>query len=350
MARVNDSDPIIGNPDLLQRGEPLAQALRTIRVTGVLSSNIQIGNGSWSTSIPHPEDCVILYIVTQGRCVGGALEPRQLVDLDEGDALLLPRAGRCLMAKSRDIPPVPLEELLERELGGIDGVEAKWRSLFSLPFTHGVTGETSVALTALRMFFDHEFQSVLVDGLPAVVHLPKFVQRNRSLVETILPQIARQGELGLPGQGTATRLAEAVLVSFLSEFLADFGADRPGFHRGLRDPYLSKVIGAIQANPKAEWMLTEMARSAGLSRSAFAERFRSVMNMTPTQFVTAVRMAKAADLLQHSKVAIAQIAELIGYSSEAAFSRAFRKWSGTPPGAVRRTIAGSRGGIVDAGS
>jgi AraC-like DNA-binding protein len=83
-----------------------------------------------------------------------------------------------------------------------------------------------------------------------------------------------------------------------------------------------------------------MARTAGLSRSGFAERFRNTLGMPPAQFLTAVRMARAADLLLHDKMPIARIAELTGYGSEAAFNRAFRKWSGTPPGALRRSGPG----------
>ena len=338
MANTGKADSLISNPDLLQRGEPSVQALRSLRVTGVLASTVAIGPGSWATSIPHPDGCIILYVLTRGRCVGGNLEPRQLVDLKEGDVLLLPRAGRCMLASSSDVAPVPLEQLLQQELGNIDTVEAKWKTLFASPFLHRLTkgGETVVGMTALRMFFDQAFPSAVLDGLPSLVHLQDFVPRNRTFVESMLTQITAQGEMGLSGQSTATRLAEALLVRCLSEFLVTFSEDRPGFVRGLKDPHLARVIGAIQSEPGAQWTTPKMARSAGLSRSAFAERFRSTLDMTPAQFVTAVRMARAADLLQHGKTSIAQIAERTGYGSEAAFSRAFSKWSGSPPGALRR--------------
>lgn len=340
-ANVGATDPLISNPDLLQRGEPSVQALRSLRITGVLASTVAIGAGPWATSIPHPDDCIILYVLTRGSCVGGTLEPPQLVDLREGDILLLPRPGRCIVAQSRDIAPVPLEDLLQQELGGIDSVEAKWKTLFASPFLHHLSkgGEPVVRVTALRMFFDPQFHSAVLDGLPSLIHLQGFVPRNRSFVEAMLTQITEQGEMGLSGQNTATRLGEALLVRCLAEFLLTFGEDRPGFARGLKDPYVARVIGAIQSDPAAQWTTARMSKSAGLSRSAFAERFRATMDMTPAQFVTAVRMARAAELLQRGKASIAQVAERTGYGSEAAFSRAFRKWSGSPPGALRRSSA-----------
>lgn len=341
MRAEEEFDPVIANPLLLQRGEPLAQTLRSIRVTGVLASSVAIGPGRWAASIPHPKDCIILYIVTQGSCVGGTLEPQRLVDLNPGDALLLPSPGRCLMAKDATIPPVPLEKLLRDELGDIDGVEAKWKSLFVSPFRHVPAGaqNVAVAFTALRMFFDHASPSALLSGLPTVVHLPRFAQRNESFVDAMLTHIAKHGGEGLSGQMTATRLAEALLVKVLSEALSATGEERPGFYRGLKDPHLSKILGAVQNDPRSDWTLAKMSNWAGLSRSALAERFKTVMGMAPAQFVTAVRMARAADLLQYGTASIANIADMTGYSSEAAFNRAFRKWSGTPPGAMRRLAA-----------
>jgi len=339
MSALTETDAIIGNPAVLQRGEPLVQALGGVRVTGVLASTVAIGPEPWSASIPHPEDCIILYVFGRGTCVGGTLEPEILVDIAEGDALLLPRPGRCILAKRRGLPTVPLEALLEQALGDIDGVEGKWKSLFSSPFTLGDAdaADAPIAITALRLFFDHGLPSVLLKGLPPVIHLQGFVQRHRLFVDAILQQIVAEGEEGLSGQGTATRLAEALLVKCLTDFLTAFADKRPGFARGLRDPYIAKVIGDIQARPNLDWTLEAMSRSAGLSRSAFADRFRSAMEMTPTQFLTTVRMARATDLLAHGKEPISVIADMTGYGSEAAFNRAFRRWSGAPPGAMRRS-------------
>jgi AraC-like DNA-binding protein len=342
MVRADRTEPLIRNPDLLRRGEPFVQALRTLRLTGVLASTVVIGPGPWATSMPHADDCIILYFLTKGRCVGGILEPRELVELREGDALLLVHPGRCMLADQPDLNPVRLEELLDRELGNIESLEEKWKALFAAPFKHHVhTGEPlAVSLIALRMFFDQAFPAALLEGLPSLIRLEGADSRHRSFVETLLAQIIDQGEKGLSGQDTATRLAEALLVHCLSQFLVSFGEGRPGFVRGLKDPYLAKVIGAIQSRPGTKWTLQSMARTAGLSRSGFAERFRNTLGMPPAQFLTAVRMARAADLLLHDKMPIARIAELTGYGSEAAFNRAFRKWSGTPPGALRRSGPG----------
>jgi AraC-like DNA-binding protein len=329
---------VTDNPDALQRGEPLVQLLRSLRVTGVLASSVEIGSAPWAASIPHENDTIILYIVSRGQCVGGTFEPLELVDMAAADVLLLPRPGRCLMAQSRTVAPVPLEELLQRELGAIDGLEDKWLSLFSTPFVLAPSAgeEPEVRIVAIRMFFDRKLPPALLEGLPGVIHLAGFGARYRAFVDAVLGQILAEGETGLAGQSTATRLAEALLVKCLDTYLRAFADNRPGFFRGLKDPYIAKVLGAIQSDPTKAWTPVSMARAASLSRSAFAERFRATMAMTPARFVTAIRMARAADMLQHGRASIARIAEMAGYGSEAAFSRAFRKWSGSPPGALRR--------------
>ncbi|MBD9450419.1 MULTISPECIES: AraC family transcriptional regulator [unclassified Rhizobium] len=342
MKREAHVDPVIGNPLRMQRGEPLAQTLSTVRVTGVLSSNIAVGPGRWATSIPHPEACIILYIITEGHCVGGTLDPRYLIELKRGDALLLSTPVRCLLAKEDDIPPVPLESLLREQLKGLDDVESKWKFLFSSPFFHARadTGEISTGITALRMFFDPASPAPVLQSLPPVVHLREFVQRNDTFVSAILPQIAAFGAEGLSGQVTAVRLAEAFLVKVLIEALSDGKHAVPGLHRALRDPYLSKIVGAVQADLCGDWTLEQMSSLVGLSRSALAQRFRHLVDAAPAQFVTLVRMTRAADLLHHGLLPLASIAEMTGYGSEAAFSRAFHRWSGSPPGAFRRSAWG----------
>ncbi len=338
MMRPDEPDPLIRNPDVLRRGEPFVQALRTIKLTGVLASTVAIGSGPWATSMPHGDDCIVLYVLTKGSCVAGILQPREFVELKEGDVVLLPRPGRYTIAQSPDVPPVPLEELLQREFGRFQTVEEKWKALFASSFRHHLSegGAAVVGLTALRLFFDQKFPAAILNGLPALIRLEGFVARNHSFVQAVLSQIIEQGEKGLTGQDAATRLAEALLVQCLSEFLVSFGEHRPGFVRGLKDPFLARVIGAIQTQPGARWTLARMSRAAGLSRSAFAERFRTTMGMTPAQFLTAVRMARALDMLVNGQNSIARIADFAGYGSEAAFSRAFRKWSGAPPGSLRR--------------
>jgi AraC-like DNA-binding protein len=339
LMRPDEPDLLIRNPDLLRRGEPFVQALRTIKLTGVLASTVAIGPGPWATSMPHGDDCIVLYVLTKGSCVAGILEPREFVELREGDALLLPRPGRYTIAQNPNVAPVPLEELLQREFGRLHTVEEKWKALFASPFLHHLSngGAPVVGMTALRLFFDQKFPSAILKGLPALIRLEGFVARNHSFVQAVLSQIVEQGERGLTGQDAATRLAEALLVQCLSEFLVSFGEHRPGFVRGLKDPFLAKVIGAIQTQPGARWTLQAMSRAAGLSRSAFAERFRTTMGMTPAQFLTAVRMARALEMLVNGQNSIARIADFAGYGSEAAFSRAFRKWSGSPPGSLRRS-------------
>ncbi|QTH21299.1 cupin domain-containing protein [Rhizorhabdus wittichii] len=200
---TDENVAIIGNPVLLQRGEPLIQALRSVRVAGVLASTVAIGSGSWSASIPVPDECALLYVVARGRCVGGTFDPATMVDLSAGDILLFPHPGRYILSERRGIAPVPLEDMLEEVLGGIEGVEGRWKSLFSSPFTiaGAEAGDPVVAITALRLFFDHGLPAVLLRGLPPFVHLPGFATRHGPFVETDSPAGHPAGGRGFRGGG-----------------------------------------------------------------------------------------------------------------------------------------------------
>lgn len=325
---------MITNPEELQRGQPLPALLRSIRFSGVLVSNV-VQRAPWSIDLPQPKDTIIMYMIHSGRCVGRFADADNAMELSEGDVLLSTQPRRQVLGDSLQTTPVALEDMLSDRFGVAGNLEEIWTTLFQDPFIYGGKGNLT-ELTVLRLFFDHSFPHTLLKGLPDLIRLPNFIGRHRAFVQTTLNQISVQGGLGLLGQNTAIRFAEAVFIKCLMEFLESNATGGAGFSQGMRDPFVSKVIGAILQRPSADWTIDTLAASAGLSRSAFNERFRAVMDMTVMQFVTIVRMAKAAELLGNTELSIAAIAHRTGYGSEAAFSRAFRRWSGSPPGALRQ--------------
>jgi transcriptional regulator GlxA family with amidase domain len=128
----------------------------------------------------------------------------------------------------------------------------------------------------------------------------------------------------------------------LRRYLEKLPPEQAGWLAGLRDPLVGKALSLMHAKPAYNWALEELAKQAGLSRSVLAERFTQFVGIPPIQYLTKWRMQIATELLTGSNINVASIAAQIGYESEAAFSRAFKKMIGVAPSAWRRTILEAR--------
>jgi AraC-like DNA-binding protein len=131
------------------------------------------------------------------------------------------------------------------------------------------------------------------------------------------------------------RISELMFVDVVRRYLETQPADRTNWLSGLRDPYVGRGLMALHANPAREWTLELLAAEAALSRSAFAERFTQFVGQPPMQYLANWRMQLATNYLRSGNESVASIANRVGYESEAAFSRAFKKVLGTPPGEWR---------------
>jgi len=130
-----------------------------------------------------------------------------------------------------------------------------------------------------------------------------------------------------------------VCSSDLRHHIDTLPEDAQGWLSGLRDERIGRVLALIHADPEADWTLETLAKSSGMSRSTLAERFLTFTGETPLRYLARWRMQIASRLLQSSGVSMGQIAEQVGYSSEAAFKRAFKKLVGETPGSWRRSRA-----------
>jgi AraC-like DNA-binding protein len=135
------------------------------------------------------------------------------------------------------------------------------------------------------------------------------------------------------------KLSELLFVETVGRFIASLPAERRGWLAGLRDPQITRALALLHARPLDEWTADSLAREAGMSRSAFAERFSSLVGQPPMQYLTVWRMHMAAQQLRDGRGSVAQIGFGIGYDSEAAFSRAFKRQFGASPSAWRKQSA-----------
>lgn len=146
---------------------------------------------------------------------------------------------------------------------------------------------------------------------------------------------------GASQQGVLARLAEALVIKIATAFLASPAHDR--VWPALQDRHVSMAISLMHDNPTSEWTLDRLSRAVGMSRSALANRFTSLIGVPPIQYLAMWRMKLAAGLLAAGRGSIAQIAIDVGYDSEAAFNRAFKRMVGIPPATWRRSRCGVQG-------
>jgi AraC-like DNA-binding protein len=135
------------------------------------------------------------------------------------------------------------------------------------------------------------------------------------------------------------KLSELLFVEAIRRYIESVPPDQRNWFAGLRDPHVGRALALLHAEPARAWTVEDLGREAGLSRSALAERFAELIGEPPMQYLTRWRLALAAQALREGREPITRVAERVGYESEAAFNRAFKREFGMPPAAWRRHAA-----------
>ena len=198
-------------------------------------------------------------------------------------------------------------------------------------------GEDAVLLCGAYVL-DGSVAASLLAALPRAVAVAAADQEPGQV--TALALLADQIRRDAPGQqALLDRLLDVNLVFALRSWWTMAGEAAPGWYRGMSDPGLRRVLEQVHAAPQGSWTVPAMAEVAGLSRAAFAARFRQVIGQSPGAYITSVRMQRAEDELARSDATLAKIAAAVGYRNEYAFATAFRRRHSVPPGKWR---AGAR--------
>ncbi len=241
---------------------------------------------------------------------GDTAEPRLLTT---GDLVVFPHNARHVIASSVEPPPASLiNQLIDPQAQG--------------PVTSMLCG-----------YFEFQSKAAwpLLDGLPDAIVLDLGqtgrVTDSHRLIQMMIDEL----DASSPGVDAAVNQLAYVLFIHLLRAEMQRGLDH-GLLCALADPRIGPGLNLIHADPAAEWTLESLARKIGMSRSAFAERFKQLVGITPMRYITEWRMQDAMDLLQTTELSIASIAEHCGYTSEVAFRKAFRSVIGVPPGQFRR--------------
>jgi AraC-like DNA-binding protein len=306
--------------------DPLAEALHFLRMNGAFYCRSEL-SAPWGLTLPPMPGYIWFHAPTSGRAL--------LETVDAGPALLLPGdfalvphgEGHVLRSDADAAAPGILE--LEREL-----VSERYELL-----RHG-GGGTPTILICGAVRFDHPAARGLVEILPAAMHLESSRSDHLESMQSTLKLMAREaGELRAGGEAVITRLADILVVQAIRAWLETDPAARSGWLGALQDRQVGRAISLIHREPARPWTVASLARELAMSRSTFAARFTELVGEPVMHYVARWRMQVALGSLRDENATVAELANRLGYRSEAAFARAFKRVIGIPPGAVRRQPA-----------
>ncbi|MBR0683490.1 AraC family transcriptional regulator [Roseomonas eburnea] len=294
--------------------DPLAQVIELLRPRSVFSKGIS-GAGPWAVSYSefgHPGFCAVI----EGRC-RLAVAGEQPVILQEGDFVLLPATPAFTISGFEPATP----RRIDPKEAPAAGEEIR----------HGrPDGPADVRLRGGYFVFDSPDAGLIVSLLPAMIHI-----HGNDRLATLVRLFGDEANEERAGRDLVlARLVEVLLIESLR---AAQGKDAPpGLLRGLADGRIAEALRWMHGDPARSWTADELAREAGLSRSAFFDRFTRSVGLRPMEYLLAWRMAVAKDLLRSRTIALDEVARRVGYGSASTFSTAFSRHVGQPPGRFAR--------------
>jgi AraC-like DNA-binding protein len=313
--------------------DALSDVLRVIRLSGgvFLEAEFtapwcvsgQIGADDCRPFLEAPRHVMASHFVAAGR-MQLQVEGSDAVEVCEGEIVLLPHNNAHIFGSELIPTPVPAREVIQvPKEGGLARI------------THGGGGDTTQLLCGF-LGSDTPF-SPLLSALPSVLKLNVRSTASGDWIESSFRFAASQISAGHLGSTIViAKLSELLFVEAVSQFVASLPAERRGWLAGLRDPQIGRALSMLHSRPTEAWTAEALALEVDMSRSAFAERFSSVVGQPPMQYLALWRMHMAAQSLRDGHRSVAQVGASIGYESEAAFSRAFKRQFGESPGSWRR--------------
>ncbi len=281
----------------------------------------------WGVDVPAYQNVARFHFAHRGRCLV-RVAGQAPVALDQGDLVIIPHgaAHRLYCDPATEDVTLPLDRVVE--LSGFTGEGA-------LIYGGSVDGPET-ELVCGHFAFDPGGRHPLLDRLPTSLRIRNYGEAAGKWMEYTLRAIGTEAGRALPGGDLiALKMSEIIFAQALRAYVEGEGAGIAGL-AGFADPNLSRALQAIHADPARGWSLAELAREAGLSRTGFALKFADRMDETPMSYLTRWRMLLARQALGGSRVTVAEVAETVGYASEAAFARVFKRETGLTPAAFRR--------------
>jgi AraC-like DNA-binding protein len=243
-----------------------------------------------------------------------------------GEVVLLPRNDLHLMGSDLSLPPVAGSDIIRPPQGnGLASIH------------HGGNGERTRLICGFLACASGGGNPV-ISTLPALLKLNVGQAGAAEWIRSTFHYAAEEIAAGRPGSGTVlAKLSELLFVEAVRRYAETLPEGQTGWLAGLRDAHVARALALLHRNVARSWTVDDLSREVGLSRSALAERFIRLIGVPPMHYLANWRMQVATQKLRETQASLAQVAETVGYESEAAFSRAFKKAFGTSPATWRRS-------------
>ena len=280
--------------------------------------------------MPGVEHVIEFHAVLEGGGWGGLLD-RPRLRLEAGDVIVFPLGDPHVLSSAVDLRSEP------------DYTKYEIHSP-SRPFSLRTGGEVPDArLVCGFLGCDARPFNPLLGTLPRVLHVSSRQAPGHLLKAFLTIAVEESSNERIGRESVLGKLSELMFIEAVRLHVESLAPEERGWLAGLRDEFVGRAISLLHARPADDWTLEGLARGVGLSRSALAERFAHYVGQPPMQYLAHWRMQLAGRMLREGTSSLASIAEQVGYASEAAFSRAFKKMVGTPPAQWRRQDAQAAG-------
>jgi AraC-like DNA-binding protein len=317
--------------------DALSDVLRVAHLTGGVFLHAEffapwciaarVGPEHCAPALGRASDLIIYHYVVEGdlriRVEG---EDGEDLVIAAGEIVLLPRNDIHLMGSDLSLPPVAGSDVIHPPSDG---------GLFSIH--HGGKGRRTRMVCGF-LGCDSAKGNPVISTLPPLLKFNVEQGGAAEWIRSTFQYAAEEVSIGRPGSETVlAKLSELLFVESVRRYAETLPDGQTGWFAGLRDPYIARALALLHRDIARRWTVDDLGREVGLSRSALADRFIRLIGVPPMHYLANWRMQVATQQLRNTGVALAQVAEIVGYDSEAAFSRAFKKAFGAAPATWRRS-------------
>ncbi len=275
--------------------------------------------------LPSAEHVAIYHLVVEGGCRARLPGEGASLELRTGDLILFPHADAHLLGSDVRRGPLRAETLVQASPGG--GLAR---------IVHGGGGDRTRFICGY-VACDSRLCRPMIGALPRMLRVPLGESPSAAWMVTTLRHAAEESRAPRAGtDAVITKLSELLFVEALRSYLETVPDQERTWLAGLRDPHVGRALGLMHADPARQWTVTDLGRESGLSRSALGDRFGLLIGEPPMQYLTRWRLALGARALKEGSEPVIHVAQRVGYESEAAFNRAFKREFGMPPATWRR--------------
>ena len=304
----------------------LSDILSLMKLSGTLYFRTSF-TSPWGLEVPAFQSVSRFHYVHRGRCFAHVEGESEAVLLEQGDLIIITHGARHSLSDPLDVEAKTVDQVVEES--GFTGHGA-------LVFGDAAAGHETQLICG-HFAFDPGAGHVLLDALPRCIHIKDYGKVSPGWLDDTLKIIAAEaGRDQLGGDLIALKVSEIIFTQAIRHYLAREGRNRQGL-AGFADTQIRQALEAIHQEPAKTWTVESLAKVAGMSRTAFSNKFSALITHTPLNYLTSWRMPLARQLLADTDVPIIEVAARSGYQSEASFGRVFKRHFDLPPAGYRRS-------------